>query len=350
MSETRVIQISYSLPPSVGGGAGSSPFCTENCTFYEEPWSIFPPQNNTIWMIRVNSSSTQVKYDDGLENGSWSIGESSKTSGRGAAIRINPPSTPFNLTSVSVYGRYYCNNTQAYCYALLANQNFSIFILSSNFSYIKGFGYRYIDVFQNTSAWATISLPQGVLINTNPFYVFIDTNSSAPWQKWYSGIYLSYDYSAANISPARSYLMKWESVLPRAWLELNRIFGIYTYNDTVSAGAYTRNIEYGAAIKNTDDASNTVLGNVKSTVSSDNILGISSTWYASRNGNNLSYTFPASDYITEDSWYSLWWLRRFAPETREVKASLTRKVSPEVFSSNGIQEANFTIAFTDSNF
>lgn len=194
--------------------AQETPLCDENCVFYETSWLQFPPQNNTLWLIHILSNSQEIGYDEGGFDGAWSIGKSTNTSGRGAAVWFNVDSTPFYLTGVKVYGRYYCNNTQVFCDTLLENQTFNIYILDSNLKYIAGFSYRYIDVFNESFGWRTVFFDQPVVINDTEFYVFIDTNSSAPWKDWYSGISIGYDEVPYKISPPRSYLMMWERVIP----------------------------------------------------------------------------------------------------------------------------------------
>jgi len=140
--------------PTVGGGG--EPFC-KNCTFIEENWTLTPDQNMTLWMIRANSSGRQIKYDTGSPDGHYSVGYSTDTSGRGHGLRMTPPATPFNITSISIYGKYYCNNTQSFCDTLLQNQEFSLWVLDSNLTYIYGASYRYIDYFTNeTFKWAVI--------------------------------------------------------------------------------------------------------------------------------------------------------------------------------------------------
>ena len=105
----------------------ATPLCDESCTFYKAEWDVlYPPQNSTVWMIRVLSDSQEIKYDGGWMDGGFDEGYSTSTSGSGLALRFNVNSIPFHLTAVKVYGRYYCNNTQEFCNSLLQNQTFCL--------------------------------------------------------------------------------------------------------------------------------------------------------------------------------------------------------------------------------
>jgi PGF-pre-PGF domain-containing protein len=207
VNQNTWMKILYTPPSSTAVGGGP-PFCTGDCSFYEEPWSLAQNQGRTIWMVRANGTTQEIKYDDGTMDGSWSMGMSSDVWGRGHGIRMTPPSTPYNLTDIWIYGKYYCNNIQSFCDSLLQSQTFSLWILDSNLSYIYGSSHRYIDFFNDTWQWATI--PVADVQADGDFYVLIDTNSSSPTQDWYSGIYIGYDISGTSLVPPRSYVLNWQ--------------------------------------------------------------------------------------------------------------------------------------------
>ncbi|RLI77556.1 hypothetical protein DRP04_11240 [Archaeoglobales archaeon] len=173
--------------------------------FSEDYWLSHPDQDRTIWMIRAVSDTTEVGYDDGNMDGSWSIGRRGVDHGRGSAMlfEVTPP---FKLTAVKVYGKYYCNNTQDFCSALLENQTFIVFVLDSKMNLIKMKEFKYTDYFTENYSWVTI--PLDVTINDTEFYILIDTNSSAPYADWYSGIRIAYD-ERSSPEEVRSYVFNW---------------------------------------------------------------------------------------------------------------------------------------------
>jgi len=120
-------------------------------------------------------------------------------------------------------------------------------------------------------------------------------------------------------------------------------------NDTITSGLQLVQYEYALSVYNTNDTSDTVLGNLVYTLHADNIVDVYDKEYAEWNESYVKWVFPSDYVLVEDDW--LWTGAESSFfEIKYIPISLGRKVNNSIFNADGYQLAEFNVTYDNLNF
>ncbi|MCK4732452.1 MAG: hypothetical protein KAT65_08340, partial [Methanophagales archaeon] len=118
-----------------------------------------------------------------------------------------------------------------------------------------------------------------------------------------------------------------ELAKPHARFHLDKNFIVRTVNDSIESRTYDLNMIYSLSIKNVEDTSHTVLGDLEfsADVDMDNVAIIGVKWgeYAEWNESHVKWSFPPDFVIHEDDWFGTGFKTNYS-ESREVNVSVNR--------------------------
>jgi hypothetical protein len=139
----------------------------------------------------------ELKYDDGSPDGSMAIGGT----GNGRLVQFSPPSTPFTITKVKIFGNLYGTGYE--------NLKFDVQIWDKDLKEIHSASYLHTK-FSLSPGWVEIDIPEVVVGDT--FYVLVITNSPRE-----GGVTTGYDSSVKNehSEVTKSYKIDWWISLPK---------------------------------------------------------------------------------------------------------------------------------------
>jgi len=120
-------------------------------------------------------------------------------------------------------------------------------------------------------------------------------------------------------------------------------------NDTITSGLQLVRYEYGLSVCNTNDTSDTVLGNIEYTLQADNIVDVDDEEYADWNNSYVKWVFPSDYFLIEDDWLHMS-AKASLFETKYVPMSISRKMNKSIFNADGYQLAEFNVTYEDLNF
>ena len=121
-------------------------------------------------------------------------------------------------------------------------------------------------------------------------------------------------------------------------------YAFETEEDSITSGNHSTIAHYGLSVTNTDDDSNTTLGELVYHVEADGIGDVWLSAYADRTSNSVTWTFPPEfDLVEGDSLHTGY--TSSYTETRNIPYSLSRSIDKTVFESDGNQSVEFTVAF-----
>lgn len=132
---------------------------------------------------------------------------------------------------------------------------------------------------------------------------------------------------------------------------LNKDFNVWAEEDVLSGGNYTTNqLNFYSWIRNEDDATDTVLGDISFLVEGSGISWVDWEEYADWSSSHANWTFPSPDFNINEN-------EEFGPgfniehsESRYLNVTLDRAMNETVFAAEGYQMANFTVNFNDTDF
>lgn len=162
----------------------------------------------SIIMIMTNGASAteiELKYDDGIKDGGWSIGGwtspdpfSSAFDGgsKGQAVRFSPGST-FTINSIKVYGKKYGTDT-----------NMRIEIWDKDKKVIYKDISKHLDHFKTSWSWSYINIPS--IKVSGDFYVVLFTGSMDSSLNPTTGVWIGSDITSPT---GRSYVVDNYNVL-----------------------------------------------------------------------------------------------------------------------------------------
>ncbi|MCK4731424.1 MAG: hypothetical protein KAT65_03100 [Methanophagales archaeon] len=136
---------------------------------------------------------------------------------------------------------------------------------------------------------------------------------------------------------------------PHALFSASKVFPVATENDTIHSGIYERNMWCRLNIKNSDDTSDTVLGDLRFNARTDNITYVNGEEHAVWNETSVSWTFPPDSVIYEDEWFGTGFGTNHT-EVRHLNVDISRQINQTMFNDSAYQLANFTITFEDTDF
>jgi len=121
----------------------------------------------------------ELKYDDGRLDGSMAIG---RMPGRGYLVYFSPPSTPFTVTKIKIFGNLYGAGYE--------RLKFAVEVLDKDLKEIHSASYPHTK-FSLSPMWVEIDIPN-VVVNS-AFYVHVFTHSPRE-----GGVNIGYDSSVTN--------------------------------------------------------------------------------------------------------------------------------------------------------
>ncbi|HJH27083.1 MAG TPA: hypothetical protein C5S37_10030 [Methanophagales archaeon] len=136
---------------------------------------------------------------------------------------------------------------------------------------------------------------------------------------------------------------------PHALFSTDNVFPVETENDTIYRGTYERNMWCRLNIKNSDDTSDTVFGDLRFCGEADNITAVHWEEHAVWNKTSVSWTFPSDFVIYEDDWFGTGFGTNHT-EVRHLSVGISRQMNLTRFNDSAYQSANFTVTFEDANF
>ncbi len=118
----------------------------------------------------------QLKYDDGFLDGFHA------SRGWGYLVQFSPPSTPFTITKVEIFGNLYGTGYE--------NQSFIVEVWDMELGEIHSMSYPHTE-FSHTPGWVKIDITDVVV--SGSFYIHLVTDSPRE-----GGVQIAYDSSVKN--------------------------------------------------------------------------------------------------------------------------------------------------------
>ena len=140
------------------------------------------------------------------------------------------------------------------------------------------------------------------------------------------------------------------SELGGAKFQLHKDFNVRTENDTITNGVYKCNAAYNLGVKNIDDATDTVLGNIRFEAQAENITDVYWREYAVWNKTSVNWTFPSDFIVNEDEWFFTDGVETNYTETKYLNVDVNRELNQTIFNDTAYQWARFTVTFKDTDF
>ena len=118
----------------------------------------------------------ELKYDDGRADGRHAFG------GWGYLVQFSPPSTPFTITKVKIFGCLYGTGYE--------NRTFDVQVWNEDLKEIHSASYPHTK-FSLSPGWVEIEIPNVAI--GNDFYIYVNTYSPRE-----GGVTIGYDSSVTN--------------------------------------------------------------------------------------------------------------------------------------------------------
>ena len=189
--------------------------------------------------------------------------------------------------------------------------------------------------------------------SSNQTEEFNTTRTMIPSLSPFYAKHLPADNTTMHVHPQK--LFRHEIYMPdeaRASFSVRNNTKVRSNNDTITSGLQLVQYEYALSVYNTNDASDTVLGNLVYMLRGDNIIDVDKKKYADWNDSYVKWVFPSnlSDFIlAEDEWLHVSAKTSFF-ETKYVPLSISRRMNRTIFDADGYQLAEFNITYDDLNF
>jgi len=165
----------------------------EHSTMRDGWWEERLSEEKTNWMIRVVGNTitspdptpesslekVELKYDDGTPNGFQAIGFSP---GNGYLVDFSPPSTPFTITKIKIFGKLYGTGYE--------DLNFTVEIWDKNQKTVHRVSHPHTKFTLNPE-WVEVEVPEVAVDDSFHIYVF----TTSPKE---GGINIGYDSSIEN--------------------------------------------------------------------------------------------------------------------------------------------------------
>jgi parallel beta-helix repeat protein len=146
---------------------------------------------------------------------------------------------------------------------------------------------------------------------------------------------------------------------PTAEFNLKEYSYVSTPSDSISNGAYNRNITYGLQVYNWEDASGAGLNNIVTNVTSTGIKPVNGfeRWnpnliltsnYATGNSTQMSWTFPSHIIIQESNGLNAWF-ETDQPRNVPVYVDIERILNQSEFNSSGYQKVDLKVKFYNTS-
>lgn len=120
---------------------------------------------------------------------------------------------------------------------------------------------------------------------------------------------------------------------PHASFSVRGTMNVLSNNDTITTGPQLVRYKYGMSVYNTNDTSDTVLGNLEYILRADNIVDVNSEKYADWNNSYVKWVFPSNYSLAEDDWLYTSAKTSFF-ETRYIPMSMSRRMNKTIFDSD----------------
>ena len=138
-------------------------------------------------------------------------------------------------------------------------------------------------------------------------------------------------------------------VAPHAQFSLNKDLVVWTEDDAIMSGMYAFETWHCLDIYNYDDASDTILGDLRFSAQADNITGVDWEEYAEWNESHVEWNFPPEYVIYEDEGFGTGFGIDYT-ETRDLNVSVSRWMNETSFDSDAYQLAEFNVTFENVDF
>ena len=136
---------------------------------------------------------------------------------------------------------------------------------------------------------------------------------------------------------------------PQASFQVRSGMTVLSNNDTIRSGSQLVRYTYGMSVYNTNDTSDTVLGNLKYILQADNIIDVDDEEYADWNESYVKWFFPSNYSLVEDDWLYVSAETSFF-ETKYIPMSMSRRLNKTIFDSDSYQLGEFNVTFDEINF
>jgi parallel beta-helix repeat protein len=136
---------------------------------------------------------------------------------------------------------------------------------------------------------------------------------------------------------------------PHALFSLDKNFGIWTQNDSLTSGTYDSTLSYHMDIYNEDDESDTVLDNLTFSIQAENITDVDWEEYADLNESYAEWRFPSKFVVEENEGFGTGVDTAYS-EPKYLNLNITRWFNQTLFNETAYQLVNFSIEFKDKNF
>jgi len=152
-----------------------------------QPWgTTFGAKETAAWMVRVEGwrgprvEQYLLSYDDGMAEGSY------WTSKKSYLVRFSPPSPPFSITQVLIYGYIKADSPTDY-----QNREFSVKVYNKAGKKLWNQNFPWQLFKEGTAKWVEVGVPNVAV--DDDFYVEVTTNSISETR-----IQIDYDGSTPN--------------------------------------------------------------------------------------------------------------------------------------------------------